>query len=151
MIDLAKRYRPLRVLCVEETDLQRKLMQACLDVIEAEALFARNAAEAVAYFREHPVDMVFIDIDRHAPGELGGYRRMRAVKRRGPAVPIIAITDNDRHWSEAAYREAGFDGLFSKPIEPTRLFRIIDDVLQAHHQPPLLAPLRGAPDNAHVA
>lgn len=150
MIDLAKRYRPLRILCVEEDDLERKLMQACLDVIEAEAIFAPTAAEAIAYFQEHPVDMVFIDIDRHAPGELGGYRRMRAVKRRGPSVPIIAITDNDRHWTEAAYREAGFDHMFPKPIEPTRLFHIIDEVLQAHDQPPLLAP-ECALNNAHLA
>jgi len=126
-------------------------MQACFDVIEAEAIFAQTAAEAVAFFQEHPVDMVFIDIDRHAPGQLGGYRRMRAVKRRGPEVPIIAITDNDRHWTEAAYREAGFDCMFPKPIEPSRLFQTIDDVLLAHHQPPLLTPLRPPPLSAHLA
>jgi CheY-like chemotaxis protein len=151
MIDLASRSRALRILCVEEDDLERKLLQACMDVIQAEAIFARTAAEAVAYFREHPVDMVFIDIDRHAPGELGGFRRMRATPARGGKVPILAITDNDCRWSERDYRDAGFAGLFAKPCEPSRLYRKIDDVLYEHHMPPLLAAPRVAPHIPHVA
>ncbi|HSM94764.1 MAG TPA: response regulator [Rhizomicrobium sp.] len=151
MIELAPRSRSLRILCVEENDLERRLLQACLDAIRAEAVFARGAKEAVAYFREHPVDMVFIDIDRHSPGELGGFRRMRATPARGQTVPIVAVTDNDCHWSEKEYREAGFGGLFLKPIEPSRLFRLIDDVLYENRQPPLLASLRPAAHVPHVA
>ncbi|MBS0275528.1 MAG: response regulator, partial [Proteobacteria bacterium] len=139
MIDLAPRPRALRILCVEEDDLERRLLQACMDAIHAEAIFARDAADAVRYFREHPVDMVFIDIDCHSPGELGGFRRMRATPGRGKKVPILAVTDNDCRWSEKDYRETGFAELFLKPIEPSRLFQVIDDVLYETHQPPLLA------------
>jgi CheY-like chemotaxis protein len=151
MIDLAPRPRALRILCVEEDVLERRLLQACMDVIQAEAIFARAAAEAVAYFREHPVDMVFIDIDRHAAGELGGFRRMRATPVRGKKVPILAVTDNDCRWSESDYRAAGFAGLFVKPIEPSRLFKKIDDILFEYRQPPLLAAPRPAVHVPHVA
>jgi len=139
MITLASRHRPLRVLCVEEDALERKLLQACMDAARIEAIFAPDAAGAVRYFREHPVDMVMIDIDRHAPGELGGFRRMRAVPIRGQSVPILAVTDNDCRWSEADYRAVGFAGVFIKPMEPSRLFETIDDVLiRCTNQPPLL-------------
>ena len=151
MIALAPRPRALRILCVEEDDLERKLLQACMDAAHAEAIFARAAADAVAYFREHPVDMVFIDIDRHAAGELGGVRRMRATPVRGKRVPIVAVTDNDCRWGEKDYRDAGFAGLFLKPIEPSRLFQTIDDILYEIHQPPLLAPRRPAIHIPHVA
>jgi CheY-like chemotaxis protein len=151
MIDLAPRPRALRILCVEENDLERKLLQACLDAVRTEAIFAPTAAQAVRYFQEHPVDMVFIDIDRHSPGELGGYRRIRATPVRGKRVPILAVTDNDCHWSERDYRDAGFAGVFLKPIEPSRLFRVIDDVLHEHRQPPLLASARSAPAVPQVA
>lgn len=151
MIDLATRPRPLRILCVEEDDLERRLLQACMDAIRAEAIFSRRAADAVRYFREHPVDMVFIDIDRHAAGELGGFRRMRATPGRGKTVPILAVTDNDCRWSESDYRDTGFAGLFLKPIEPSRLFQTIDDVLYEAHQPPLLAPSRVLSHVPHVA
>ena len=151
MIELAPRPRALRILCVEEDDLERRLLQACLDAIRTEAVFARTAADAVTYFRKHPVDMVFIDIDRHSPGELGGFRRMRATPVRGKTVPIIAVTDNDCRWTESDYRQAGFAGVFLKPIEPSRLFRAIDDILYEYHQPPLLAPMRSALHAPHVA
>jgi CheY-like chemotaxis protein len=151
MIDLAPRPRALRILCVEEDELERRLLQACMDAIHAEVIFSRSAADAVRYFREHPVDMVFIDIDRHSPGELGGFRRMRATPGRGKIVPILAVTDNDCRWSEKDYRDAGFAGLFLKPIEPSRLFQTIDDVLYETHQPPLLAPAFLASSVPHVA
>jgi CheY-like chemotaxis protein len=151
MIDLASRPRALRILCVEEDDLERRLLQACMDAIQAEAIFAPSAADAVAYFQRHPVDMVLIDIDRHAAGELGGFRRMRATPVRGKRVPIMAVTDNDCRWNESDYRAAGFAGLFVKPIEPSRLFQKIDDVLYEHHQPPLLAPQRPVSHIPHVA
>lgn len=131
--------------------VERRLLQACMDVIHAEAVFAHKAAEAVAYFRRHPVDLVLIDIDRHAAGELGGFRRMRATPVRGRKVPILAVTDNDCRWSESDYRHAGFTGLFVKPIEPSRLFQKIDDVLYEHHLPPLLAAPRPASHVSHVA
>ena len=151
MIELAPRPRALRILCVEENDLERRLLQACLDAIRAEAVFARGAGEAVDYFREHPVDMIFIDIDRHSPGELGGFRRIRATPVRGKTVPIVAVTDNDCHWTEKEYRDAGFGGLFIKPIEPSRLFRVIDDVLHENRLPPLLAHARLSGHVPHVA
>jgi two-component system, sensor histidine kinase len=151
MIELAPRPRALRILCVEEDDLERRLLQACLDAVQTEAVFARTGAEAVTYFREHPVDMVFIDIDRHSPGELGGFRRMRATPVRGKRVPILAVTDNDCRWNEKDYRDAGFAGLFLKPIEPSRLFRTIDDILLENRQPPLLASARPAVHIPHVA
>lgn len=127
--------------------MERKLLQACLDIVQIEAIFAPTAPEAVTYFRTRPVDMVFIDIDRHAAGELGGFRRMRATPIRGTKVPILAVTDNDCHWSEQDYRDAGFAGLFVKPIEPSRLFETIDHILHRHHQPPLLMP---SGSSAHV-
>lgn len=122
-----------------------------MDAIQAEAIFAPSAADAVAYFQRHPVDMVLIDIDRHAAGELGGFRRMRATPVRGKRVPIMAVTDNDCRWNESDYRAAGFAGLFVKPIEPSRLFQKIDDVLYEHHQPPLLVTQRPVSHVPHVA
>jgi CheY-like chemotaxis protein len=152
MIALAPRPRSLRILCVEEDGLERKLLQACMDAVQAEAIFSRSAEEAVRYFRRHPVDMVLIDIDRHAPGELGGFRRMRATRRRWNDVPILALTNNDARWTDSDYRDAGFAGMFQKPIQPSRLFQTIDDILQEEHQPPLLDPAGGGDfSSAHVA
>jgi CheY-like chemotaxis protein len=84
------------------------------------------------------MDMVFMDIDLHSAEELAAFERMRATPRR-EHVPILALTENECAWPETAYREAGFAGVFLKPIEPLRLFRMMDDVLREAEQPPLLA------------
>jgi CheY-like chemotaxis protein len=137
MIPLAPRNRSLRILCVEEDDVQRKLLGACLDVIGAEGVFAMRAEDALFLFRRHPMDMVFMDIDLHSADELAAFERMRTTPRR-EHVPILAVTENECAWPDKAYREAGFAGVFLKPIEPMRLFHAMDDILREHAQPPLL-------------
>lgn len=138
MVPLAQRPRPLRILAIEEDTVQRKLLKACLDVLEAEMLFAPRAANGVWLFRRYPVDMVLMDLDWHAQEEIEAFEEMREPSRWGRRAPIVAVTDNDCGWSDAHYREAGFAALYLKPIEPMRLFGTIDDVLRDDHLPPLL-------------
>jgi CheY-like chemotaxis protein len=138
MMHIAPRFRALRVLCVEEDLVQRKLMGACLEVAGIEALFANRPEEALWLFRRYPVDMVFLDFDQHCHEELAAFRIMREQNRSGRRTPILAVTNNDCRWTASAYREAGFAALFEKPVEASRLFRAMDDVLREYRQPPLL-------------
>jgi CheY-like chemotaxis protein len=142
MMTLSPRFRALRVLCVEEDAVQRKLMEVCLGFAGTEVFFAAKPQQALALFRRHPVDMIFLDFDQHSEEELAVFRIMRDKGQRGRHVPILAVTNNDCRWSRAAYREAGFAGLFEKPVEPMRLFRTMDGILCEVGQPPLLE--RGA-------
>lgn len=138
MIPLAPRHRPLRILCVEEDPLQRRLLDVCLEVLDAETLMSPRAANAVWLFRRHPVDLVMMDIDCHSAEEIAAFEEIRKTPRWGKCVPIIAVTDNNCEWSDADYREAGFAALYLKPIQPTRLFTVMDEVLREHGLPPLL-------------
>ncbi|HEY5337568.1 MAG TPA: hypothetical protein VIJ85_05145, partial [Rhizomicrobium sp.] len=99
---------------------------------------ADTAEKALFLFRRFPMDMVFLDFDQHSHEELSAFRIMRDTHHRGRHVPILAVTNNDCRWTQAAYREAGFAALFEKPIEPTHLFLAMDDVLRQIGQPPLL-------------
>lgn len=138
MLPLAERPRSLRILCVEEDAIQRKLLKACFDGLGAEGIFAALAGEAVAIFRAHPVDMMFMDIDIHAMDELAAFESIRATPMRGHRIPILAVTENECGWADEDYREIGFAGLFPKPIEPSRLFLKMDETLREWNQPPLL-------------
>jgi CheY-like chemotaxis protein len=138
MIALAHRPRPLRILVIEEDPVQRKLMQACLEVLQADMLVAPRAANGIWLFRRHPVDMVIMDLDWHAAEEIEAFEEMRRPSRWGRRVPIIAVTDNECCWTESQYRGAGFAALFLKPVDPMRLFGLLDDVLRDEHMPPLL-------------
>ena len=138
MLPLACRTRPLRILCIEEDPLQRKLLAACLEAIKAEVLLAPRAGNAVWLFRRHPVDMVLMDLDSHLEEEIAAFEEMSKTTRWGRRVPIIALTENESGWSARAYRDAGFAAMCEKPIHPMQLFAILDDVLRDSHQAPLL-------------
>ena len=134
MMHFAPRADAAHILCVEEDPVQRKLLQACLDVAGADGLFAGNASQALALFRRHTVDLVLMDFDFHAAAELAAFETMR---KQG-AVPILAVTDNECRWTEEDYREAGFIGLYVKPIEPSRLLSCMDTALRDAGLAPLL-------------
>lgn len=138
MIPLAPRHRSLRILCIEEDEVQKKLLGACLEIIGAESFFAADPEDAEIIFRHHPMDLVLMDIDAHTAEELEVFEHMRALPRRR-AIPILAVTDNNCDWPERAYREAGFAAVYFKPIEPARFFRTVDEILREYALPPLLA------------
>jgi CheY-like chemotaxis protein len=142
MLHFVPRSLPLRVLCVEEDAVQRKLLEACLDVVGAEGLFADSAAQGLRLFHRNAVDMVLMDLDMHAADEISAFEEMRAAPRGGP--PILAVTDNECRWTDEDYRDAGFAGLFLKPVEPERLFTEMDRALRDCGRPPLLAHVSGA-------
>jgi CheY-like chemotaxis protein len=137
MLRFAPRLEVFRALCVEEDPVQRKLLQACFDVVGAESVFAATASQALSLFRRCDVDIVLMDFDLHTAQELAAFEAMQATPQW--RVPILAVTDNECRWSEESYREVGFAGLYVKPIEPSRLIQAMDGVLREVGQPPLLS------------
>ena len=120
----------LRILCVEEDPVQRKLLKACLEVMGAEGRVVARPLDAVWAFRRNPVDIVFLDIDLDVANGLTALEAIRSTPLRGHSVPILAVTENDCRWSAQDYRDAGFNGMFLKPLEPTRLLAAIDDAMK---------------------
>ena len=51
MLPLACRSRPLRILCIEEDTLQRKLLAACLDAIKSASGYGAAFAPSVTTLR----------------------------------------------------------------------------------------------------
>ncbi|MGH6871072.1 MAG: response regulator [Rhizomicrobium sp.] len=139
MMHFASRSDPARILCVEEDVVQRKLLQACLDVAGADALFAAGATQALTLFRRNHLDLVLMDFDLHAAAELAAFEIMRYDGH----VPILAVTDNECRWTEEDYREAGFTGLYVKPIEPSRLIAAMDGAMRLAGRAPLLSDPQG--------
>lgn len=137
--------RPLRILCVEEDAIQRKLLEACFEVMGAEGLIVPRPLDAIWMFRKTPVDMVFLDIDMHVADGLTAFEAIRSTPVRGRTVPILAVTENECRWTEMDYRDAGFAGLFLKPVEPTRLFAKIDETMRSWHPPKLRSVENPAP------
>jgi len=137
MTRLTRRFTPLQILCVEENQLQQRLLAACCQLIEAEPHFAVCGADGVKKFRTLMIDFVIINLNLPAGDGFDALNKIRLSGRRGHNAPVLALTENVTGLPESAYKRLGFTGLYVKPVEPYRLIDRIDAALIAAGQPPL--------------
>lgn len=137
MSRLIRRSHPLQILCLEEDENARKIVDASCQLIGGQATFADCGPQAVKLFRTLMLDIVLLDMNLRAGDGFDTLNKIRLSGRRGHTAPVIAVTENITGLPEAAYRRLGFTGLYVKPLEPYRLIDRIDAALIAAGQTPL--------------
>ena len=109
--------RPLKILLVDDREVNRKIGQAILNKLGHEVTFAEDGQQAVDMSRIAAYDLILMDIQMPV---LDGYEAVRLIRARerdtGGHVPIIAVTANAlKGEGDRAVRE-GMDGYLCKPI-----------------------------------
>ena len=91
---------------------------------------AVDGAEAIAAAESLAPDLIVLDLE--LPG-VSGFEAARAIRRRPDTrdIPIIAATGYSHQRQLAMAREAGFDRIVVKPVEPDLLVDEIEDLLDA--------------------
>lgn len=114
-----------RFLVVDDEQVNALLLQQILAARGFGVVVAHSGEEAVAYFREHPVDMVLMDI--MMPG-MDGYEATRQIKAldEGGFTPVLFVTALHEEQRLAACVEAGGDDFLTKPISRVQLNAKID-------------------------
>ena len=120
-----------KVLIVDDEFLARKLLQGYVSQISDLEVVgtAANAAEAFKAIKEHPIDIMLLDI--HMP-DLNGIDFARTCK----SVPAIIFTTAYSEYALASYEVSAIDYLL-KPIALPRFIEAIDKAkqkLQMMHQ-----------------
>ena len=115
----------LRVLLVEDNDLNAEIAQFTLSRAGAVVTHAKDgesAVEAVAASAPHEYDVVLMDIMMPGIDGLEATRRIRALDREDAATtPIIAVSANAFADDRRLSREAGMDAHLSKPVSSQEL------------------------------
>jgi CheY-like chemotaxis protein len=137
MSRLIRRSHPLQILCLEEDESSRKIVDASCQLIGAQVTFAECGPQTVKLFRTLMLDVVLLDMNLRGGDGFDTLNKIRLSGRRGHGAPVIAVTENITGLPEAAYKRLGFTGLFVKPLEPYRLIDRIDAALIATGQTPL--------------
>jgi len=106
----------LRVLLVEDSITNRKVIEASLERLELEVECAVNGVEAVEMAAQQYYDLILMDIAMPKMSGLEATREIRSGEGKSRSSKIIAITANAFEEDKENCIAAGMDDFISKPI-----------------------------------
>lgn len=117
----------MKVLVVDDQELNRTLLKFLLEDEGYEVIIARNGVEAIECFKSQDVDLVLLDV---VMPEMDGYQTAPVLKEiAGDAyLPIIFITALDDQASLLRCLEVGGDDFLNKPFDKV----ILSAKIRAH-------------------
>jgi CheY-like chemotaxis protein len=113
----------LRVLVADDHATNRRVVELILGHAGAELISVANGAEAVEAFRNHPFDVVLMDMQMPVMDGLTAIREIRLFEaaHRMARTPILGLTANVMPEHVLALQAAGADRHIPKPILPADL------------------------------
>ena len=125
----------LRVLLVEDNDLNAEIAQFTLDRTGAVVTHVKDGESAVETFaasEPHEYDVVLMDIMMPGIDGLEATRQIRALDREDAATtPIIAVSANAFADDRRLSREAGMNAHLSKPVSAQELVEALAHIAAA--------------------
>ncbi len=115
----------LRVLVVEDNQVNRFLAQRILEREGIEVVLANDGVEALEAFERTGVDIVLMDVQMPVLDGLSATRKIREREDAKSNTPVIALTANVTPEHQRACHEAGMDDFLAKPIELERLLAVL--------------------------
>lgn len=119
------------ILIVEDHPTMREAMRLILETEGFEIREATDAAQAISMAKEHPPDLMFLDLN--IPGASG--TDVLTTLKSDPetkAVRVVVVTAEGEEIRDYVMG-LGADEYFTKPFSPTALLRTVETVLD---QPP---------------
>jgi two-component system, cell cycle response regulator DivK len=118
-----------RILVVEDTENNRRILNDLLTRSGFEVIEANDGEKGVAMASERKPDLILMDIQLPI---VDGYEATRRIKS-NPAlreIPIIAVTSYALSGDEAKARAAGCDGYVAKPFSPRVILAKVREFLK---------------------
>lgn len=124
------RHAGIRVLLVDDIEINRIVMQKQLTVAGLLVETASNGAEAVDLVQKNPAayyNLIFMDIQMPVMDGYEASRTIRASGRKDLArIPIVAVTANGFQEDVSQAMEAGMNDLVMKPVNLEKLLAVLD-------------------------
>ncbi|MGQ0528420.1 MAG: response regulator [Panacagrimonas sp.] len=125
LIEAAKALAGLRVLLVEDNEINQEVARELLQRAGVTVDLAVNGAEAVELAAQSDYDAVLMDVQMPIMDGLEATRRIRRLDSPRATVPIIAMTANAMAEDRARCIEAGMNDHLGKPVDVTRLHVVL--------------------------
>jgi signal transduction histidine kinase/FixJ family two-component response regulator len=146
--------RSLRVLVVEDNQVNRRVAAGILARMGHAADFAANGIEAVERVLTQgpgaPYDLVLMDMQMPQMDGLEATRVIRTLDGSAARVPIVAMTANALASDREACLAAGMDDFVSKPVDRRKLERALARAVGRTEAGPSSSPAEVAVDGARL-
>ncbi|MBE0491944.1 MAG: response regulator [Sulfurospirillum sp.] len=145
-------------LIVEDNSVNQEVLKAILERTGAKVVIANNGLEAVELFTCDPHLYCAIFMDIHMP-ILDGYESTKRIRKIDTEVLIIALTAAAGIEDRQKALDIGMNEHLSKPIEPSKLYtilqqlckaKVIDTIPNKKEEKPLVLIVDDAPSNIHT-
>jgi signal transduction histidine kinase/ActR/RegA family two-component response regulator len=121
--------RPMRVLVVDDHDINRRAIQLILQPLGCDIATAVDGMAALKICEDEAFDLIFMDVRMPELDGRETTRRIRAGNGPNALVPIIAVTADTAADDIAACTAAGMTYFVPKPITPPMLLGAINHVM----------------------
>ena len=108
----------MKILVVDDEAIQRELLRGFLENLGHEVFEAQDGEQAIAIFREEPIDLVLLD--QKMPG-MSGEETLEQLKAINPMPRCIMITAYGTVGTAVNVMKLGADDFLEKPVDLERL------------------------------
>jgi len=120
-----------RVLVAEDTLTNQVLIELLLKRLGLEVTVAADGRQAVDKALSGDFDLILMDIQMP---NMNGHEATRALREKGLATPIVALTAHAMKGDDKKCIESGCDDYLSKPIDRQKLLDVISKYLPSQAQ-----------------
>lgn len=118
----------IRILIADDVKLNLVLVKAVLmrNIEQVEVFEASNGSEAVDLYKQHPIDLIVMDVMMPECDGLEATRQIREIESgTGNHTPIIALTAGALKEEREKCFAAGMDDFLAKPVDPEMTMAVI--------------------------
>jgi CheY-like chemotaxis protein len=126
----------MRILAAEDNRTNRLVLSKMIALLDVELAFAHDGEEAVAAFRRHRPDLIFMDISMP---RMDGRAATRAIRQLpgGAQVAIVALTAHAMEGDAEEIMASGLDHYLTKPLRKPLLLQAIARFQPEGTRPPI--------------
>lgn len=123
---------PLRVLVVDDHEINRRAIQLILQPFDCDITVAADGLSALELAATNVFDVIFMDVRMPELDGRETTRRLRAAGGPNLNTPVIAVTADNSPEDQSACLAAGMNAFVAKPLSPATLVAALQDALDAH-------------------
>lgn len=121
------------LLLVDDSSIARTKLRSFLALRGCDTTEAASVQECLAIAAHVHFDMVFMDVEMPNADGYEGCRRIKGLARAGGSLPVVMLTSKSSPFDRIRGKIAGCDSYMTKPIDATRLDKVLAQFAPGSH------------------